>query len=164
MTLMNTTGRALLGSLSLAAVMTAIAAPARAQDEVVVVEPVRATMYLNGGVGKGEEQYMHKTAKDWPLRMIFSERKDNEFIANVNLLVTDTQGTPYLTLQGAGPMTYAMLPAGKYRITADFNGKSERHEVTLDGKSGRDVFFHWKGSAKIDPWDGKPMGGKEIPG
>lgn len=55
---------------------------------------------------------------------------------------------PYLQLSDAGPMTYAMLPVGKYRITAQFRGRSETREVTLDGDTGRDVYFHWKGDAK----------------
>jgi hypothetical protein len=144
MNLKNPYGRALLGSIGAAALMTVAALPAHAQDELIVVEQARATMYLNGGIGKDDEAYMRKVAKDWPLRMIFSERKDNEFVADVNVAVTDTRGTPYLMLSDAGPMTYVMLPAGKYRISARFNGKLETREVTLDGKTGRDVAFHWK--------------------
>lgn len=148
MNLTHVSRRALLGSLSAAALLVATSLPVHAQDELIVVEPVLTTMYLNGGVGESSEQYMHKIAKDWPLRMIFSEHKDNEFVADVKLLVTDTRGVPYLQLGDAGPITYAMLPAGKYRITAQFRGKSETREVTLEGKTGRDVYFHWKGDAK----------------
>jgi len=148
MNLTHVSRRALFGSLSAAALLVATSLPVHAQDELIVVEPVWTTMYLNGGVGESSEQYMHKIAKDWPLRMIFSERKDNEFVADVKLLVTDTHGVPYLQLGDAGPMTYAMLPAGKYRITAQFRGKSETREVTLEGKTGRDVYFHWKGDTK----------------
>ena len=148
MRLMRAPRRALLGGLSTVALLAMTSFPVRAQDELIIVEPALATMYLNGGVGEGSEQYMRKIAKDWSLRMIFSERKDNEFVADVTLLVTDTHGVPYLQLNDAGPMTYAMLPAGKYRITARFKGRSETREVTLDGKTGRDVYFHWKGDAK----------------
>ncbi len=159
MSLSNPSRRALLGTLSAAAAMGAASFPAHAQDELIVIEQARATTYLNGGVGKDDESYMHKVAKDWPLRMIFSERKDNEFVADVKLLVTDTRGTPYLQLNSGGPMTYAMLPAGKYRVTARFKGQSEVRDVTLDGKNGRDVYFHWKGAVKKDPFDGKQASG-----
>lgn len=141
--------RALLGTLAATALALGAAVPlAHAQDEIVVVEPMRVTTYLNGGIGADEEQMMRKAAKDWPLRMIFSERKDNEFVADVRLLVTDAKGAPVLMLHGAGPMTYAMLPAGKYRISASHKGQTETREVTLDGKTGRDVYFHWTGKAK----------------
>ena len=146
MKFIDSTRRAMLGSMSLAALMAASATIAVAQDQLIVVEQERATTYLNGGVGEDEAQYMRKTAKDWSLRLTFSESTDNEFVANVGLLVTDLRGTPYLQLSGAGPMTYARLPAGKYRVTARFKGQSETREVTLDGKSGRDVNFHWAAS------------------
>lgn len=148
MNLSNSTRRALRGSLSAAVLMACVTFPVHAQDELIIVEPVRATMYLNGGIGTNEQHYMRKVAKDWPLRMIFSENADNEFVADVNVLITDTRGTPYLLLNSAGPMTYAMLPAGKYRITARFKGLSETREVMLNDKAGRDVYFHWKDSAK----------------
>lgn len=141
--------RALLGTLAATALALGAAVPlAHAQDELIVVEPMRVTTYLNGGIGADEEQMMRKAAKDWPLRMIFSERKDNEFVADVRLLVTNAKGAPVLMLHGAGPMTYAMLPAGKYRISASHKGQTETREVTLDGKTGRDVYFHWTGKAK----------------
>ncbi|WP_296869960.1 hypothetical protein [Tibeticola sp.] len=141
--------RALLGTLAATALALGAAVPlAQAQDERVVVGPMRVTTYLNGGIGADEEQMMRKAAKDWPLRMIFSEKKDNEFVADVRLLVTNAKGAPVLMLHGAGPMTYAMLPAGKYRISASHKGQTETREVTLDGKTGRDVYFHWTGKAK----------------
>ena len=70
-------------------------------------------------------------------------------MANVGLLVADLRGTPYLQLSSAEPMTYATLPAGTYRVTARFkNQSSETREVTLDGKSGRDVNFQRTASAE----------------
>ena len=148
MNLSNTLRRTLFGGLSAAVLMAGVTFSVHAQDELIIVEQVRATMYLNGGIGADEQQYMRKVAKDWPLRMIFSENKDNEFVADVDVLITDMRGNLYLQLSNGGPMTYVMLPTGKYRITASFRGLSETREVTLNAKSGRDVYFHWKSSAK----------------
>jgi len=158
--------RATAGALT-ACMLAAAPLMAQAQDqsnELILLETARAVTYVNGGVSKEEESYMRKIAKDWPLRMIFSERKDNEFVADVKLAIADARGAPVLLLDNAGPMTYAMLPPGKYRISATFHGITEARAVTLDGKQGRDVYFHWKGKPAIDPWDGKPMGGKQVPG
>lgn len=140
--------RSVLESLAAAAVMAVASVSAHAQDELMGVEPAHATMYQNGGIGQSEEQFMRNTAKDWPLRMVFSSRKNDEFVADVHLLITDTKGTPYLQLDGAGPMTYARLPPGTYRISARRHGQLETREVTLDGKTGRDVSFHWQGKPK----------------
>lgn len=123
-----------------------LALPAYAQDAVIKVDPVHATKYLNGGIGSGEQQHMRAVAKDWPLKMIFSERKNDEFVANVDVRVMDARDHVVLDLQKAGPMTYAMLPSGTYRITASFNGVSETHQVKVKGNSTPDVYFHWSGS------------------
>lgn len=165
MTWNQTSRRAALGALAAAALAVAAALPARAKEQRLV-EPQHTggITFINGGVGKEQEAYMHRIAKAWPLRMTFSERKDDEFVAGVNLRVTDHGGAPVFSLHNAGPMTYARLPPGKYRVTARFKGQTEVRDVALDGKAGADVYFHWKGRPAIDPWDGKPMGGKHVPG
>ncbi|XDF34771.1 hypothetical protein RBH89_21550 [Paracidovorax avenae] len=154
----TTSRHATLGAVAVAVLMAAATLPARAQDELVLLEKERTTLYENGGIGQTEQARMRATAQDWPLRMTFSEHKDNEFTADVKLLVTDQRGAPMLVLNNAGPMTYAMLPAGKYRVTATQHGVTESREVTLDGKHGRDVYFHWTGTPKVAPWNGQSAG------
>lgn len=159
-----TPSRAALGAAAAALLLAAAALPAQAQDERVLLETARVTTYLDGGIGADQEASMRRVAKDWPLRMTFSERKDGEFAADVNLVVTDARGAPVLVLHDTGPMTYAMLPAGTYRLSATLHGITETREVTLDGRHGRDVQFHWRGQPKLDPWDGRPVGGGAVPG
>lgn len=120
-----------------------LALPAHAQDRLVRTDPVHATKYLNGGIGSDEQQHMRAAAKDWPLKMVFSERRNDEFVANVDVRVMDAKDHVVLDLNKAGPMTYAMLPSGTYRITASFNGVRETHQVKLKGNSTPDVYFHW---------------------
>jgi hypothetical protein len=117
---------------------------ASAQDSVVV-ETITATTYVNGGIGKDEEAAMRRVAKEFPLRMTFSERKDGEFIADVPVVIADARGNPVFELSKAGPMLYVMLPNGKYKVSARFKGLTESQQVTLAGKGGKDLYFHWKG-------------------
>lgn len=128
-----------------------------AQEDVIVVEAMHPTLYMNGGVGKSDEAYMRKIAKDFNLRLQFSERKDNEFVAGVNLAIADARGNTVFMLPSGGPMTDLMLADGKYRVSATYKGKTETQTVTLRGKEGKDLEFHWNGAVKIDPFDGKPM-------
>jgi hypothetical protein len=120
---------------------------ASAQD-TVVVETITATTYVNGGVGKEEEVALRRIAKEFPLRMTFSERKDGEFLADVPVVIADARGNPVFELPKAGPMLYVMLPNGKYKVSARFKGLTESQEVTLAGKDGKDLYFHWKGKPK----------------
>ena len=131
-------GASLLATLPLAA---------SAQD-ATVVETITATTYVNGGIGKDEEAAMSRIAKEFPLRMTFSDRKDGEFLADVPVVIADARGNPVFELSKAGPMLYVMLPNGKYKVSARFKGLTESQEITLDGKGGKDLSFHWKGKPK----------------
>ncbi len=107
---------------------------------------------------------MQSIAKNWPMRIMFSQLKANEFIANVSLKITDRTNTTVLQLDGAGPLTYVQLPAGTYRVTASHEGEPQTRNVTIGKSKNSDLHFHWKGSAKNDPFDGQPLGGKQVPG
>ncbi len=127
-----------------ASLLATLPVAASAQDPIVV-ETIAATTYANGGVGKGEEAAMRRVAKEFPLRMTFSERKDGEFIADVPVVIADARGNPVFELSKAGPMLDVMLPNGKYKVSARFKGLTESQEITLAGKDGKDLYFHWKG-------------------
>jgi hypothetical protein len=135
---------AALASLGL---LNALAPIARAQ-EAVVAETVRVTHFLNGGIGQDEQARMKRLASEFPLRMTFSERKDGEFLADIPVLITDARGNPVFDLPHAGPMLDVALPPGKYKVSARFNGLTESQEVTVGGKEGKDLYFHWRGEPK----------------
>lgn len=121
---------------------------AHAQEDILVVETMRPTLYMNGGIGADEQSYMKNAAKDFNLRMTFSERKDGEYITDVKLSIVDIRGNTVLYLSSAGPLTNVMLPAGKYRVAAAYKGMLESQTVTLDGKQGKDLSFHWQAATK----------------
>ena len=127
-----------------ASLLATLPVAARAQDPIVV-KTISATTYANGGVGKGEEAAMRRMAKEFPLRMTFSERKDGEFIADVPVVIADARGNPVFELSRAGPMLDVTLPNGQYKVSARFKGLTESQEITLAAKDGKDLYFHWKG-------------------
>lgn len=137
---------------------------ANAQDAAVSEQQGQIAKYVNGGIGDSQTRYMQSIAKNWPVRIMFSQLKADEFIAGVNLLITDNRDTTFLQLDSAGPLTYVQLPPGTYRVTASFEGQSQTRKVAVGGKNKRDVHFHWKGVVKNDPFDGKPLGGTQVPG
>jgi hypothetical protein len=116
---------------------------AHAQSSVVV-KTYKDTNYLNGGVGEQEQTTIRRLGKDFPLRMIFSEGTDGEFIADVAVTISDARGNPVFELQQAGPLLDVMLPNGQYKVSARFKELTETQEVALSGKDGKDLSFHWK--------------------
>ena len=113
-------------------------------EESVVVETIMVSTYVNGGIGKNEEEIMRRVAKEFPLRLTFSERKNGEYIADVPVVIVDANSNPVFELSKAGPLLDVVLPNGKYKVSARFKGKTESQEVTLTGKDGKDLYFHWK--------------------
>ncbi len=137
---------------------------ASAQSAVVEEQQGQAAKYVDGGIGDGQTRYMQSIARNWPMRIMFSQLKANEFVAGVNLQITDRSNATMLQLDSAGPLTYVQLPPGAYRVTAVHDGQSQTRNVTIGRSSKTDVHFHWKGSVKADPFDSKPLGGTQVPG
>ncbi|MEZ5607639.1 MAG: hypothetical protein R3E52_11040 [Burkholderiaceae bacterium] len=116
--------------------------PAMVDEDVTMSAVMPGATYLNGGVGKLSEERMHKDARHWPLRMTFSDKSSNEFVADVKLKVLDHSGHAVLRLKDAGPMTYVQLPQGDYHITAAYKGDTLTRNVHI-GPKGMDANFHW---------------------
>jgi len=127
-------------------------------------KPEASVPVLVGGITKDDEAAMQHRAHQWPMRLVFSERRDNEFVADVDLVVRDAKGHQVLALDDTGPMTYVNLPPGHYTVEASFDGHKQVRQVALDGHDGQDVYIHWRGTAATDPFDGKPLGGRHVPG
>ena len=141
------------GACCALALAAAAALPGRAHAQAPAATPApptasapgaQAAAYLNGGIGLDEQQSMKQVAHEWPLRLTFSEHRDNLFVAGVHLLVTDRQGRPWLQLADAGPMTYLRLPPGAYRVSARHRGVTQTREVTVGAARGVDLAFHWQ--------------------
>jgi hypothetical protein len=120
--------------------------------QVTVIQTVATSAYLNGGVGLDEQAAMRRFAKGFPLRMVFSENKNREFLADIPLVISDSSGNSILELPSAGPMLYVFLPRGRYKVSARFMGVTQTQEVTLAGHDGKDLHFHWEGTPRSSIW------------
>jgi hypothetical protein len=141
--------RTTMNAIAMSVAMAAGVAPLAAQaQDTLVIETMNATRYVNGGIGKEERAAMEREAKQFPLRMTFSERKDGELVADVPVAVSDAKGSPVFILPKAGPLLYVMLPDGKYTVSATWRGKTETQDVTLAGKTAKHLYFHWADTAR----------------
>ena len=140
--------RRLLGQAFVAAALAACGVlPAHAQlvmgRQATIIQTVATSAYLNGGIGADEQATMRSFAKQFPLRVMFSEGTDGEFLADIPLVILDSSGNSILALPGAGPMLYVMLPQGRYQVSARFKGVTRTQQVTVAGSDGKDLLFNW---------------------
>ncbi len=125
------------GAIALALAFHAVGAtPPRAKME-------NGITYLSGGIGHDESAAMKAEATSYPLSMIFSAGKDNEYLADVKITIKDKAGKEVLNAVSNGPIMLVKLPAGRYTIAAERNGKSLHHAVHVNHKGGKQVYFHW---------------------
>jgi hypothetical protein len=99
--------------------------------------------YVSGGVGKPEAAAMKEEARHYPLSMVFSAAKDNEYLANVQVTIKNRAGKQVLSAVSDGPIMLVNLPAGKYAVAAEIRGKTLRRSVSVPAHGERQISFHW---------------------
>jgi len=101
--------------------------------------------YLSGGIGQSEAHAMEHAAKGYPLELEFvaKAKPKDEFLANVKVRITDAHDKLVLDTTADGPFLLAKMPAGKYAISADHDGRVQHREIEIAAKEHRRVVFAW---------------------
>lgn len=77
------------------------------------------------------------------LHMTFSTGPSNEYVPDVRVAIQGPKGHEVLTLNEAGPIVLTRLPAGKYVVVTERNGRELRYAVDLSGGGVRTLNIHW---------------------
>ncbi|MCX7142742.1 MAG: carboxypeptidase regulatory-like domain-containing protein [Proteobacteria bacterium] len=104
--------------------------------------------YLTGGVGLDESAAIKAAEKDFNLSLLFAQSKRGEFVSDVRVSVADKAGRAVLEAESDGPMLLARLPAGAYKVSAEYGGKVLVRTVKVDAKGVTRVGFVWQPTAK----------------
>ena len=130
-------------------VACAVAGAAFAQPRAANVPQQGQWGYLNGGVGQEQADLMRDTSSQFSVRMMFSRHNGthntDEFLADVNLRVTDSAGRTVVELPAQGPIFLRRLPEGSYLVEAEHDGevKTRRFDVVTGRR--QEVAFSWAG-------------------
>ena len=130
-----------VATLALCVAPLAAAQPEGALPEVHSVAGVK---YIDGGVGKSESEALLRESKNFPLALVFSGGKTNNYLADVDIRVRDAAGKTVLQTNSDGPIILIDLPAGKYIVDAEFRDNTKSQRVELSGKRPVRLDFHWK--------------------
>lgn len=96
--------------------------------------------YLSGGVGLDERSEMKASMHGYNLIMTFAE-KSGAYVADVKVSIKSLGGKQGLEAVSDGPLFYAALPPGRYRVSAEYAGKTQTKIVKL-GKANQ--VFRWQ--------------------
>lgn len=142
---MNGNAKLAIGALALGFALPAAAA--MIDSSLPKAKTENGIVYMSGGVGKTEAAAMKEEARHYPLSMVFSANKDNEYLADVHVTITDKTGKKVLSAVSSGPIMLVKLPAGRYQVAAEVDGKTLHRTVQVSARKERQVHLHWPNAA-----------------
>jgi hypothetical protein len=101
--------------------------------------------YVSGGVGRSEAKAFEHAEHRYPLSLEFVQhaKPRDEFLADVEVTIKDHKGNTELDTKVDGPFLLAKIPAGKYTVTAEDNGKTKISHVAVAAGKPEHLVFTW---------------------
>lgn len=102
--------------------------------------------YLTGGISESEATAIKEVAGLYPLELEFLRKAKprDQYLADIRVQIKDARDMTVLNATANGPFLLAKMPAGKYTVSAENNGKTERRKINLVTGGHRFVVFEWR--------------------
>lgn len=97
--------------------------------------------YASAGIG--DDDPLAVIAGDYNLQLVFALQGSGSYLADVRVRIVDAAGHSLLEEQSPGPLFYVRLPAGTYRISAEFQGLAVHRSIALGGRRLQSLYFYW---------------------
>ena len=101
--------------------------------------------YLSGGIGVDEAKAIDNISQQCPLTLEFAvkDRMKADFVADVNVMVSDAKGHTALKAIENGPFLLAWLQPGRYTVDATFAGKTLHEKELVKAGQPAKRSFEW---------------------
>ncbi len=121
------------------------AAFAQAPAALPTVHKSGQVEYLSGGIGVDEAKAIDSISQQWPLTLEFAvkDRMKADFVADVNVMVSDAKGHTALKAIANGPFLLARLQPGRYTVDATFAGKTLHEKELVKAGQPAKRSFEW---------------------
>ena len=93
--------------------------------------------------GIADDDPLAAIAGGYNLQLVFATQGSGEYLADIKVLIADAKGNTLLDEESPGPIFFVKLPAGTYRISADFDGMPLRKSVTVSDRRLQNLYFYW---------------------
>jgi hypothetical protein len=101
--------------------------------------------YVSAGFGLDERAQLRELSKSDNLELSFA-LKNKDYLSGADIVIKDDQGKEILKAVSDGPLFFAKLPGGKYRIEATAEGRTEEQVVQVPAKGQTQAYFAWQES------------------
>jgi hypothetical protein len=101
--------------------------------------------FITGGVTKDEAESFRAAMSRYALGLEFAKANGprGDFLANVDVSITDARGQPVLQTISDGPFLLADLPAGQYTVRAASEGQLKTQTVNVTPGRHQHLAFTW---------------------
>ncbi|WP_133061254.1 carboxypeptidase regulatory-like domain-containing protein [Paraburkholderia hospita] len=107
-----------------------------------------AVQFISGGIGAGSREAMERLRPKYDLRLTFARPGSGEYLSDVTVDIKDAKGDTVLHEITEGPLFFAKLPQGTYRVVAEFEGITLVKTITLSGEKPRGAVFYFANDRK----------------
>ena len=105
--------------------------------------------HVSGGIGIDEQQRLEAREREFNLKLVFTLNEGN-YVAGVNVGVTDGKGRTVVEDVADGPFFMAKLPAGNYTVAATYEGKTLTRKVQVGSKGLHTENLRWPSNPQTD--------------
>jgi hypothetical protein len=99
--------------------------------------------FVSGGAGDEDRAELKQMENQFNLRLLFAARGSGDYLAGVNVTLDDGKGNAVLDTISDGPIFYAHVPAGHYKLTVSSQGQSQSANVTISAGGATRQNFYW---------------------
>jgi hypothetical protein len=96
--------------------------------------------FVSGGAGDEDRDALKQVESQYNLRLLFAAR-NGDFLANVAVTLSDTRGNAVLDTIADGPIFYARVPSGRYRLTVSNEGQAQSRDISIGGGAVSQDFY-----------------------
>lgn len=96
--------------------------------------------FISGGAGDEDRDALKQVENQYNLRLLFAAR-NGDYLAGVAVTLSDMRGNAVLDTIADGPLFYARVPPGRYRLTVSNQGQSQSRDISIGNGAVRQDFY-----------------------
>jgi hypothetical protein len=108
----------------------------------LVVHEANGISYVSGGVGDEQQEALKSASKQFNLRLTLAGNRGH-YMGGAEVRIDDPTGKTLLSTSANGPLFFAKVPPGTYKVHATSEGKTFTREITIPQQGHRELTMTW---------------------
>jgi hypothetical protein len=116
----------------------------QAAGSALVQKHQRNIGFVSGGSSLDDRASLAAVAGQYNMRLTFAVQGSGEYLSGVDVSLADADGKKLLDAVSDGPLFYAQLPPGHYRLTVASGGQSQTRDLSVAATGVSAQAFYWR--------------------